>query len=87
MTVAVSEFGEPATQAAGVIELREPCNGPDTIVNVSSQVSASEPLKVMTRAVSSEVETVWGAAVGLALTVTVTLAAAEAQPLRVTVTA
>ena len=57
MTIAVSEFGEPDTQLAGVIGLREPCDGPERIVKVSSQVSASEPLNVITLAVSSGVET------------------------------
>jgi hypothetical protein len=43
VTLAVSVLGVPAAHAESVIGPSEPCDGGDTIENVSSHVSASLP--------------------------------------------
>ncbi len=52
VTEAESVLGAPATQGLLVIVPNEPLVGPETMANVSSQVSTSEPVRVTTTAVS-----------------------------------
>jgi len=79
VTVAESVLGVPATQGRSVMVPREPLVG-TPVANVSSQVSASEPVRVMVMGVFSLVETVFGSAVGglyVGLTVMETVAGEE----------
>ena len=67
VTVAESVLGEPETQALLVIVPREPLVGL-AVAKVRSQVSRSEPVRVMVTGVSSFVDTVLASAVGVSLT-------------------
>ena len=78
--MAESVLGVPAAQVWSVMVPREPFVGPETMAKVRSQVSTSEPERVMETRVSSLVDTVLGSAAGrslTALTVMETVAAVE----------
>ncbi len=67
MTVAESVLGEPGVQALLVMAPREPLVAV-AVVKESSQVSTSEPVRVMTTGVSSLIVSVLSSAVGRSLT-------------------
>ncbi len=62
-TVAESVLGEPGAQGLSVMGLREPLDGV-AAAKVSSQVSASEPVRVITTGLSSSAVTDLSSAVG-----------------------
>ncbi len=66
--MAESVMGVPATQVWSVMAPREPFVGPETMAKVRSQVSTSEPVRVMETRASSLVEMVLGSAIGRSLT-------------------
>ena len=75
--VAESVLGEPGTQGLSVMAEREPLVGAVVMAKVSSQVSRSEPVRVMTTGVFSLVEAEIGSAVGESLTEMETVAGEE----------
>jgi hypothetical protein len=76
VTLAVSVFGVPPTQALPVIRPSVPLAGTVEIVNVSSQDSGSLPLRLIVAGVSCAVVLLVAFAVGVVLGLTVRLTVA-----------